>query len=147
MRRGQISIDFLFAVTLVMLTVLNLVYIATNETTQAENFDTLSKLKVFSIDIRDSVTKVYSVGSGFKIKKELPLKLEPGEWVTVKLDNTTNRVVITAYIGGKNYYTAQKLPVPVGENSEVILTGNHTTFWIKAEYNEGGSMLDVTLSP
>ena len=147
MRRGQISVDFLFAVTLVMLTVLNLVYVATNETTQAENFDTLSKLRVFSIDVRDSVAKVYSVGSGFKIKKEAPLKLEPGDWVRVKLDNATNKVVITAHIGEKDYYTAQKLPVPIGEDSEVLLTQTHESFWITAEYNEEEGRLYVKVSP
>ncbi|MDI3475312.1 MAG: hypothetical protein PWQ79_621 [Thermococcaceae archaeon] len=147
MARAQVSIDFLFAVVLVMLTVLNLVYIATGERAQAEEFDLLAKLKVFTVDVRDTTVKVYSVGDGFRVRKELPIELKPGEWVVVALNSKTDKVVVTAKIGGKSYKTEQKLSVPIYEDSSVNLTSGNSVFWIEAEYDKTGGKTNVTLSP
>ncbi len=146
--RGQISLDFLFAVTLMALLTLNLVYIGTSQRTGAEAFDVTTKLKVFSIDVRDSVTKVYSIGSGFEVKKEIPFELKNGDYVIVRLNNATDSVQIAAQIGGKEYYVEQKLQVPLYKESVILLqAGSGTSFWIRGIYNETEGRVDVVLSP
>ncbi|WP_054841100.1 hypothetical protein [Thermococcus peptonophilus] len=70
MGRGQLSIDVIFALTLITLTVLSLVSLASHQVESAELMDKTSKLKVFAIDLRDTVVKVYSSGGpGFSVKK------------------------------------------------------------------------------
>ncbi|WP_297089726.1 hypothetical protein [Thermococcus sp.] len=146
MKRGQISLDFLFAVTLITITMLNLVYIADSERAHSETFDTIAKLKAFSIDVRDSVVKVYTAGDGFTVRKELPINLDAGDKVTVSL-LAPDSVVVNATIGGKGYRVAQRSPVPIYENTSVTLTGADRDFSIVATYNETEGRLDVTLSP
>lgn len=147
MKRGQISLDFLFAITLITITMVNLVYIANSEVAHSETFDAATKLKAFSVDVRDSVVKVYSAGDGFSIRKELPIELNAGEGVTITLDSSTNTVIVNATLGGRTYRVNQPSPVPIGRDSSVTLTDTKRDFWIVAEYNETEGRLDVFLSP
>lgn len=147
MRRGQISIDFLFAVTLIAILSLNLVYISSSQKTQAQNFDVTTKLKVFAVDVRDSVANVYAMGEGFKVKKSAPFKLQTGDNLTVILDNVTNSIVVTGTIGGKEFYVMQRSPVPIYTQSKVVLTSDHSTFWIVTVYNATEGRLYVEVSP
>ena len=146
MKRGQISLDFLFAVTLITITMLNLVYIADSERAHSETFDTIAKLKAFSVDIRDSVVKVYAAGDGFTVRKELPIKLSSGDRVAVSLV-TPNSIVVNASLGGRGYTVVQRSPVPIYRNSSVTLTDTKGDFGIVATYNETEGRLDVVLSP
>ena len=147
MRKGQISLDFLFAVTLISILTLNLVYIGTTQKTQAETFDLTTKAKVFAIDVRDSVVKVYAMGDGFGIKKTLPFQLQAGDYVVVTLDNVTDVIIVRGEVGGKEFRTEQKSPVPIYRESTVTLRSAHSSFWIKATYNEAEGKLYVELSP
>ncbi|WP_297464325.1 hypothetical protein [Thermococcus sp.] len=146
MGRGQISIDLLFAVTLVMLTVVSLINLSAQEMEGARVIDRTAQLKVFAVELRDSVVKVYSSGGGFAVRKEVPLKLHPGENVRVTLDNSTNALVVTAWIGGKSYRVAQRLPVPLSKKTSVKLTATDPSLWIIASYNETTGMVDVEVS-
>lgn len=147
MKKGQLSIDFMFAVVLVMITVLDLIYIASSEQARAEDFDVAAKVKAFTIDIRDSVVKGYSIGDGYKIRKEVPLELSSGDSVTVILDQDTNTVKVLASVGGKSYYSEQKVPIPIYRSSSVILTSANEDLWIVVDYNEGEGKTYVTISP
>jgi len=147
MRRGQISLDFLFAVTLISILTLNLVYIGTTQKTQAETFDLTTKAKVFIVDVRDSVAKVYAMGSGFEVEKTSPFRLKTGDYVVVMLDNTTNSIVVSGEVGGKEFYVEGRSAVPIYTSSKVVLTPDHTSFWIKAVYNETEGRLYVEVSP
>ena len=147
MRKGQISLDFLFAVTLISILTLNLVYIGTTQKTQAETFDLTTKAKVFAIDVRDSVAKVYAMGDGFKVKKDLPFRLQSGDSVVVLLDNVTDVIVIMGTVGGKRFYVEQKSQIPIYVRSKVVLTTGHSSFWVRAVYNKTEGRLYVELSP
>ncbi|WP_240911977.1 MULTISPECIES: hypothetical protein [unclassified Thermococcus] len=146
MKRGQISLDFLFAVTLITLTMVNLVYIASSETTHAETFDAVAKLKAFSIDVRDSVVKVYAVGDGFSVKKELPMDLDSGDKVTITLVPSNDTIMISATIAGRKYLVIQNSPVPIYRESSVTLTEADREFQIAATYNEMEGRLYVDIS-
>ena len=147
MKRGQISLDFIFAITLVTLTMINLVYIASSETTYAETFDVATKLKAFSIELRDSVVKVYAVGDGFSVKKELPIDLNLGDKVTVTLVSSNDTIVVNATISGKKYLVIQNSPVPIYRDSSVTLTENDRDFEISATYEAAEGRLYVDVSP
>ncbi|MBP1911751.1 hypothetical protein [Thermococcus stetteri] len=147
MKKGQLSIDFMFAVVLVMITVLDLVYIASGEQARAEDFDVAAKVKAFTIDVRDTVVKVYSMGDGYKVRKEVPLNLGPGDSVSVVLDSADNKIKILARVGEKSYYSEQRVPVPVYESSSVTLNSVSRDFWIVAEYNKTEGKTYVTFSP
>jgi hypothetical protein len=146
MKRAQLSIDLLFAITLISLTAVSLISLSTHEAEGARTFGTLAQLKVFSIDLRDTVTKVYSIGDGFSVQKRAPFSLGPGENITVTLNASTNSVEIRAVIGGRKYKTAQQVPVPIVSNSSVTLNSTVQTFWVVATYNETAGMMNVTLS-
>jgi len=145
MKRGQISLDFLFAVTLIGITALNIVYVASSERVHSETFDTVSKLKAFSIDVRDSVVKVYSSGNGFTLRKDLPMELGAGDNVTLVLA-PPDKLLINATIGGRRYSVIQKVPLSLHRKSSVVLTSENRAFLIRAQYNETGGWIDVTLS-
>ncbi|AEH24747.1 hypothetical protein [Pyrococcus yayanosii] len=135
--RGQLSLDFLLAFLLISITALNLTYLAVGEKVKAEEFDTVAKLKVFAIDVRDTVAKVHSMGGGFSIRKEYPFELKPGDRIIVILDNTTNVIKIEATINGRVYSVIQRSQVPIYEQTLVILDASHSSFWITAS-DEGG---------
>ncbi|AEC52830.1 hypothetical protein PNA2_1916 [Pyrococcus sp. NA2] len=130
--KGQISIDFLIALTLVMITALNLVSLGLSQTEDIKSFDISARLKVFAIDVRDTITKVYSVGEGFAVKKSWPFKLEPNERIILSL-KSPGIVNITLISGEKSYTILEKTQVPITENSTVVLTRDNKSFWIKFE--------------
>ncbi|NJF25538.1 hypothetical protein [Thermococcus sp. Bubb.Bath] len=136
MKRGQITFDFLIALMLISVTVVGMISIASGEKANAETFDTAAKLKVFSVDMRDTVTKVYSIGEGFTVVKSLPMNLQKGESVTVTLNSTSNRVIIVANLNDGTFKVEQNLPVPVYSTTSVKLTPGKETFNVTAAYNE-----------
>jgi hypothetical protein len=146
MKRGQISLDFLFAVTLIALTMVNLVYIANSERSHAETFDTATKLKIFSVDVRDSLTKVYAAGNGFTLRKEAPFTLQGGDYINITLSPVDNLINVTAVVGGETYRVVQKSPVPILRESSVKLTPENPEFYITAQYNETEGRLYVRVS-
>ena len=146
MRKAQLSLDLLFAVVLISITVLSLLSLSFQEAQGARTLDTMAKLKVFTVDLRDTVTKVYSVGPGYSVRKELPLNLKPGDAVWVTLNATSNTVEVEALVSGNRYFTSQKLPVRLVSTTSLELTPGSTTFWVVATYNETVGMVDVKLS-
>ncbi len=146
MKRAQLSIDLLFAVTLISLTVLSLVSMSTHEAQGARTLDTVAKLKVFAVDIRDTVVKVYSAGNGFSVRKDSPIVLGPGDVINVTLNASSDSVEVSALIGGKRYFTTQKLQVPLVSNSTVKLNSTMGSLWVVATYNETAGMVDVKVS-
>ncbi|AEK73037.1 hypothetical protein GQS_05685 [Thermococcus sp. 4557] len=147
MRRGQISLDFLFAVTLVMITMLNVVYIANSERGNAETFDTVSRLKVFSVDVRDTVAKVYASGDGFSVRKTAPFTLKSGEKIVVRLKADDNTITVIGIIGGKRYTIVQKSPVPIYQDDSIQLSSNRAEIWIVAREEEGKTYVELQASP
>ena len=146
MKRAQLSIDLLFAVTLISLTVMSLISLSTHEAEGARTFDTLAQLKVFSVDLRDTVTKVYAVGGGFSVRKAAPFELNPGDRIVVTLNASTDTLEVSALVGGRTYRTTQPLPVPLLSNSSVTLNSTVQTLWITARYNETAGMVNVAVS-
>ncbi|AIF68588.1 hypothetical protein PAP_00725 [Palaeococcus pacificus DY20341] len=144
--RGQVSLDILFAILLITLTVVNLTYLATSEVGHAETFDTLASVKTLSITIRDHITKVYAVGEGFKKKEVLPFELDTGDSVRIQLDGTSNLIIINVTIEGKSYTITQNSTVPL-TTSNVTLTSSKREFWIVANYNSTEEMLYVKVEP
>jgi len=136
MKRGQITFDFLIALMLISVTVAGAISIASGEKANAETFDTAARLKVFSVDLRDTVTKVYAVGGGFTVVKSLPLGLQSGESVTVTLNATSNRVTIVADLNSGTFKVEQPLPVPVYSTTSVTLRPGKEAFNVTAVYNE-----------
>ncbi|NJE05779.1 hypothetical protein E3E36_06400 [Thermococcus sp. M36] len=147
MGRGQITIDLLFAITLVTITMLSLVSFAVSERASATVLDTGAKLKVFSVELRDAVVKAYSGGGGFRLKKVSPIPLSAGDNITVSFDGNRNRIVIDASIGGRKYRVVQNSMIPFHENSTVVLTQNNTEFWVAVVYNQTEGLLHVRLEP
>ncbi|CAD5243409.1 hypothetical protein [Thermococcus camini] len=147
MRKGQISLDFLFAVTLVMITMLNVVYIATSEKGNAETFDVTARLKVFSVDIRDTVAKVYASGNGFSVRKTSPFPLKSGERIVVRLKAEDNTITVIGVIGGKRYTVVQKSPVPIYQDDSIQLNPTRDEIWIVAREEEGKTYVELQTSP
>jgi len=146
MKKGQISLDFLFAATLIALTLVNLVYIGNSEISHAETFDIITKLKVFSIDIKDSIVKVYAAGDGFSVRKELPITLNAGDKVTVTLVPSNDTIMVNATIAGRKYLVIHNSPVPIYRESSVTLTDVDREFQIVATYNETEGRMYVGIS-
>ena len=136
MKRGQITFDFLIALMLISVTVAGAISIANGERANAETFDTTAKLKVFSVDLRDTVTKVYAIGSGFTAVKSLPLDLQSGESVTVTLNATSNRITVVAELNSGTFKVEQPLQVPVYATTAVTLRPGEETFNVTAVYSE-----------
>ncbi|ASJ06430.1 hypothetical protein [Thermococcus pacificus] len=147
MKRGQISLDFLFAITLIAITVLNMVYIANMQRSHAETFDATTRLKIFSVDIRDTVTKVYASGNGFSAKKESPIPLTGGDSITVRLSSKDNMIIITGNIGGRQYTTVQQSPVPIYQDESIQITPDKSEIWIKARERGGKVYVELSYSP
>ena len=138
-RKAQITFDFLIAIMLVTVTVAGIVSIASGEVANARTFDSAAKLKILAVDLRDTVTQVYAAGDGFTVRKELPFELKSGEGVTITLNSTTNRVEITATLGGKTFKVAQKLQVPLYTTSSITLGPGERDFNVTAQ-NVGGEI-------
>jgi len=144
MRKAQISLDLLFAIFLILLTLVNLTYLATSETAHSEMFSTISEVKTFSISLRDHITKVYAVGEGFKKKEVFPFNLESGENIRIHLNSSSNSIIINATIDGKSYTITQRSDVPL-KDSNVTLTNSKREFWVSTEIS--GGMLYVKVEP
>ncbi|ASJ03309.1 hypothetical protein A3L09_08590 [Thermococcus profundus] len=143
MRRGQITFDFMIAFVLILITVTGIISVASGERANAETFDTAAKLKVFAVDLRDTVAKVYSIGPGYTVVKRVPLKLESGESINVTLNSTSGRVEVVAAVGGKTLRVYQRLPVPIHSTSSVTLGPGDSTFNVTA--GESGGRINVEL--
>ncbi|WP_297534614.1 hypothetical protein [Thermococcus sp.] len=136
--RGQISLDLLFAVMLVSLTVIGLVGWGMNQAGETTTMGKAAQLKVLAVDVRDSVAKVYASGPGFTVIKELPFQLKTGEWVNITLYKNQT-LLVRAELGGKEYRVVERLQVPVGVTSSVLLLPGNETFQITAvRLNTGG---------
>ncbi|WP_457741968.1 hypothetical protein [Thermococcus sp.] len=127
--RGQISLDLLFAVMLVSLTVIGLVGWGMNQAGETTTIGKAAQLKVLAVDVRDSVAKVYASGPGFTVIKELPFQLGTGEWVNITLYKNQT-LLVRAELGGKEYRVVERLQVPVGVTSSVLLLPGNETFQI-----------------
>lgn len=146
MRKAQLSLDLLFAVTLMTLTVVSLISLAAHEVEGTRTLDASTRLKVFAIDLRDTVTKVYSAGDGFAVKKTAPFELKSGEYIRVTLNKSSKELKVEALIDGTRYVTVQRIPVPLSSNSTVTLTPSKEELWIVCEYNETAGGMDVRVS-
>ncbi|ASJ16876.1 hypothetical protein A3L04_07210 [Thermococcus chitonophagus] len=147
MKFGQLSIDFLFAITLVTLLSVGIIGIGLQETKNSKALSIASEVKVFAISVRDLITKAYSMGPGYSVKMTLPFSISPGDFVNVSLSG--NVLSIYANISGTMYSTSLKIPVGVTSNTSVLLTENSPSFWIIVFYNEteGGVDVKVAKSP
>lgn len=146
MKRGQISMDLLFAVALMSITVLGLIGLSSQQVHGAGVLDATAKLKVYSINLRDTVVKAYSMGGGIAVREDFPFTLSPGDSVNVTLNASSRELVVTAFISGEKYRTVQSLPIPLASDSKVELNSNSPTLWIVTRYNETAGMVDVRLS-
>jgi len=144
--RGQISLDAIFAVTLVTLTILSLVSLSTHAVGGAEPLNRAAQLKVFAISLRDTVVQVYSTTGNFSVRKELPFRLSQGEWVNVTLNATTGTLWVVARIKGEEYITMEKIPVFVESTTSVILAPENETLWVVGRYDSEKGVMDVKLS-
>ena len=144
MERGQLSLDVLFAILLVVLTITNIVYLSTSEVAHAQTLDSMAKVRTFSITVRDHASKVYAVGEGFRKKITLPFTIESGDSVKVTFNSTGNLIVINASIGGGGYSIVQNSTVPLLDSS-VTLSSSKQDFWIVA--NVTGGELYVKIEP
>ncbi|AHL23126.1 MULTISPECIES: hypothetical protein [Thermococcus] len=118
--RGQISLDLLFAVAIISITMLSVMNVALSEKTETEVLGTSAQLKAFAIDIRGTVARLYA-SPGITVVKESPVELGPGEWINVTL-RADGYLQIRAQIGGREYVVVEKLQVPPGTTSSVLLT-------------------------
>ncbi len=145
MGRGQLSLDLMFAVTLIMLTLVGAVSVANHEVKSARTIDSASKLKVFAIDVRDTVIKAYSSGPGFIVRKSYPFPLEGNDEVQVVLNATDNRLKVSARLSGDTYVVYQDLPIRLVATSTVTLNSTVRTFKVVVRYNETVGAYDVRL--
>ncbi|WP_461867090.1 hypothetical protein [Thermococcus sp.] len=142
MRRGQLSLDLLFAVTLIAITMLNIIYTANEQITYTQTLDVTARLKIFSIDLRDSIVKAYSVGDGYSLRKQMPFSLNTGDSIIVTLNSTLNVLQINATVNNIQYYIVQNITVPIYTDSRIILNSTTTSFWI--DVNRRGDIIYVT---
>ncbi|MBO8175120.1 MAG: hypothetical protein H0Z18_07675 [Thermococcus sp.] len=139
MKKGQLSLDLLFAVLLIMVTITNITYLATSEITHAESFDTFTKVKLLSSTLVDHSAKVYAIGEGYKIREVAP-DLNGGT-IRIIFDGTTNRIIVNATVNGRSFWITKNSTVPL-YTSSVDLNSNEE-FWIVAYYNTTEGMLYV----
>ncbi len=139
MKRAQLSLDVLFAVLLVMVTITNLTYLATSEISHSENFDTFTKLRLFSATLVDHSAKVYAIGEGYKIREVAP-DLNGGR-IRIMFNGTTNKVIVNATVNGRNFWIIRNSTVPLYTSTLVLNSSEE--FWIVAYYNATEGMLYV----
>ncbi|MFA4668959.1 hypothetical protein QDY65_00175 [Pyrococcus kukulkanii] len=142
--KGQLSVDILFAVMLVTITVVSIINLGTQEVRGAKIMDVSSKLRVFSIDIRDTVMKLYSLGPGFKVRKESPFPLEGNDYILVIINSTSSEVQVKAHIEGSTYYTVQRLQIPIKSTTFANLTAENSEFWIVSTVTGGATDVKVS---
>jgi len=140
--RGQVSIDLLFAVTIISITMLSVMNVALSEKTETEVVGTSAQLKAFAIDLRGTVARLYA-SPGMTVVKAAPIELRPGEWINVTL-RSSGRLIVKAHVGGRDYVTVQKLQVSPGANSSVLLTPSKEEFEITSRRLPNGVEVTVT---
>ncbi|NJE08962.1 hypothetical protein E3E31_10595 [Thermococcus sp. M39] len=139
MKRGQLSLDLLFAVLLITVTLTNITYLATSEISHAESFDTITKVKLFSSTLVDHTAKVYAIGEGYKIREVAP-DLNGGT-IRIIFDGTTNRIIVNATVNGRSFWITKNSTVPLYDSAVTLNSGEK--FWLVAYYNETEGMLYV----
>ncbi len=139
MKRGQLSLDLLFAVLLIIVTLTNITYLATSEISHAESFDTFTKVRLFSSTLVDHSAKVYAIGEGYKVREVAP-DLNGGT-IRVVFDGATNKIIVNATVNGRSFWIVKNSTVPLSTSS-VNLTSSEE-FWITAYYNTTEGMLYV----
>ncbi|WP_456367037.1 hypothetical protein [Thermococcus sp.] len=144
-RGGQITFDFMIAFMLISVTVAGAVSLTNGELSTANTIDKTARLKAFAVDIRDTVTKVYSIGGGFTVVKNCPIELGKGDSISVTLNSSSNAVTVEAVLSGKRYLVVQRLQVPVYTTTSVTLDEKRSSFNVTAVYNaaEGRTYVEV----
>jgi hypothetical protein len=137
--RGQLSIDLMFAVLMIIVTITNLTYLATTEISHSEELDVLTNVKIFSISLSDHVSKVYATGRGYKIKEIAP-NLDGGS-IRVIFNGTENTITVNASVNGRSFWIVRNSTVPL-YTSNVTLSSEEE-FWLVAYYDENEGMLYV----
>ncbi|GAB6136313.1 hypothetical protein [Thermococcus henrietii] len=140
--RGQVSLDLLFAVTIISITMLSVMNVALSEKTETEVIGTSAQLKAFAIDLRGTVARLYAA-PGMTVLKTAPLKLRSGDWINVTL-KSEGYLIVKAHIDGKDYVVVQKLQVSPGANSSVILTPSSEGFKMESRRLSDGVEVTVT---
>ncbi|ALM76308.1 hypothetical protein [Thermococcus barophilus] len=139
MKRGQLSLDLLFAVLLIIVTLTNLTYLATSEISHAESFDTFTKVRLFSSTLVDHSAKVYAIGEGYKVREVAP-DLNGGT-IRVVFDGATNKIIVNATVNGRSFWIVKNSTVPLSTSSVNLTSGEE--FWITVYYNTTEGMLYV----
>ncbi len=141
--RGQITLDFLFAITVIMLTVAGLVNFGMNMRLQSETIGTQTNVRILAISVRDDAARVYAAGPGFTMKVQLPFKLTGKDRVKVTLNSTSDTVEVSALLGGTAYRTSLRLQVPLERTTSVTLTPERTMFNVTATTYRGVTSVEV----
>jgi len=134
--RGQVSLDLLFAVAIIAITMLSVMNVALSERTETEVTGTAAQLKAFAIDLRGTVARLYT-SPGMTVVKESPVKLGPGDSINVTLTED-GYIRIKAQISGREYVLVQKLQVPPGTTSSVVLTQAAPEFKVSSRRSPDG---------
>ncbi len=144
-REGQITFDFMIAFMLISVTVAGAVSLANGELSTANTIDKTARLKAFAVDVRDTVTKVYSIGGGFTVVKDCPIELGKGDSISITLNSSSNSVTVEAVLSGKRYLVVQRLQVPVYTTTSVTLDEKRKDFNVTAVYNaaEGRTYVEL----
>ncbi|AAL81634.1 hypothetical protein PFDSM3638_07600 [Pyrococcus furiosus DSM 3638] len=137
--KAQLSIDFIFAMTLLLIFSLGLMSFAFEEKEEVETLNHAAKVRVFAISLRDMINKVYAMGPGFAVVKDIPFTLGSKDNVTITV-STERKVTVVAYIEGKKYTVTETLQVPIFENTSVIIE-NETTKKIVIKYEDGRGVI------
>ncbi|NPA48189.1 MAG: hypothetical protein GXO14_06060 [Thermococci archaeon] len=141
--RGQVTVDFMFAITIIALTVAGLVSFGHNMAIQTNTLRSQTDLRILTISVRDDVAKVYAAGPGFTMKVQLPFRLQSGDQVNVTLNKTTDSVAVSALLGGSLYRTSLRLQVPLAKTTKVTLTPARTSFNVTARMEGGVTSVEV----
>ncbi|WP_297489511.1 hypothetical protein [Thermococcus sp.] len=144
-RGGQITFDFMIAFMLISVTVAGAVSLANGELSTANTIDKTARLKAFAVDLRDTVTKVYSIGGGFTVVKDCPIELGKGDSISITLNSSSNSVTVEAVLSGRRYLVVQRLQVPVYTTTSVTLDEKRSSFNVTAVYNaaEGRTYVEL----
>ncbi|AIU69573.1 hypothetical protein TEU_04025 [Thermococcus eurythermalis] len=140
--RGQISLDLLFAVTIISITMLSVMNVALSEKAEAEVVGASTQLKAFALDLRGTVARLYAA-PGMTVMKTAPLELQPGDLINVTL-KSDGRLIVKAHIDGRDYVVIQELQVFPGVDSSVVLTPSREEFKIKSRRLPDGVEVTVT---
>jgi len=141
--KGQVALDFMFAIAIVALMVAGLVSFGNNMRVQTNMLNAQANLRILTISVGNDVTKVYAAGPGFTMKVQLPFKLQSGDQVNVTLNRTTDSVTVVGLLDGSVYETTLRLQVPLAKTTKVTLTPARTRFNVTARMEEGVTSVEV----